>query len=185
MAVLTTDILYKFSVAAAAGNTTAGTPAGSIGDQISTTQLTDASLNNLFDDVTGDENAASAVVDYRCIFVHNAHASLSWQTVVAWVSADVANGVDIAIGVDPAAASAIGQASAQAAAPANETTAPAGVTFTNYASGSAVDIKSRGLSVGTIAAGSCRALWIRRTSANRAALNNDGSTLRFEGDTAA
>lgn len=185
MAITATDILYKFSVAAAAGNTTAGTAAGSLGDQISTTQITDNSLNNLFDDVTGDENAASTVVDYRCIFVHNAHASLSWQSVVVWVSADVANGVDIAIGVDPAAASAIGQASAQAATIASETSAPAGVTFTNYASGSAVDVKARGLSVGTLAAGQCRAVWIRRTSANRAALNNDGSTLRFEGDTAA
>lgn len=185
MAIIATDILYKFSVAAAAGNTTAGTAATSLGDQISTTQITDNTLNNLFDDVTGDENAASAVVDYRCIFVHNNHATLSWQSVVAWVSADVTNGVDVAIGIDPTAASAIGSGSTQAVTIANETTAPSGVSFTNYASGSAVDVKARGLSVGTLTAGQCRAIWIRRTSANRAALNNDGMTLRCEGDTAA
>ena len=62
MAITATDILFKFSVVAAAGNTTAGTAATSLGDQISTTQITDATLNNLFDDVSGDENAASDVV---------------------------------------------------------------------------------------------------------------------------
>lgn len=185
MAITATDILYKFSVAAAAGNTTGGTAATSLGDQISTTQITDNTLNNLFDDVTGDENAASAVVDYRCIFVHNSHGSLSWQSVVAWISADVANGVDVALGVDPTAASVIASGSTQAVTIATETDVPAGVTFTAYASGSAIDIKARGLSMGNIPAGQCKAIWIRRTSANRAALNNDGATLRIEGDTAA
>lgn len=185
MAITATDLLYKFSVSAAAGNTTAGTAAGSLGDQISTTQITDASLNNLFDDVTGDENAASAVVDYRCFFVHNNHGSLTLQNAVVWISADVANGVDVALGVDPTAASAIGSGSAQAVAISPETSAPAGVTFTNYASGSAVDVKARGLSLGNIPNGQCKAIWVRRTSANRAALNNDGATIRVEGDTAA
>lgn len=184
MAITATDILWKYSVSAAAGNTTAGTAAGSLGDQISTTQITDASLNALFDDVTGDENAASAVVDYRCIFIHNNHATLAWQNVVVWFSADVANGVDVALGIDTTAASAVGSASAQAVAIASETTTPAGITFTNYASGSAVDVKARGLSLGTLNAGQCRAIWIRRTSANRAALANDGCTIRAEGDTA-
>lgn len=185
MAITAAEILWKFSVAAAAGNTTGGTAATSLGDQISTTQITDASLNNLFDDVTGDQNAASTVVDFRCIFIHNSNATLTWQNVVAWFSADVTNGVDVAIGVDPTAASAIGSGSTQAVTIATETDVPAGVTFTNYASGSAVDVKARGLSVGNIAAGSCKAIWIRRTSANRAALNNDGCTIRAEGDTAA
>lgn len=185
MAITSAEILYKFSVSAAAGNTTGGTAATSLGDQISTTQITDASLNNLFDDVSGDENAASTVVDYRCIFVHNSNASLTLQSAVVWLSADVANGVDVALGVDTTAASAIGSASAQAVAIASETSTPAGISFTNYASGSAIDVKARGLSLGNIPAGQCKAIWIRRTSANRAALNNDGCTIRVEGDTAA
>jgi hypothetical protein len=45
--------------------------------------------------------------------------------------------------------------------------------------------KGTGLALGDIAAGSCRAIWIKRTAANSAALNNDGVTIRIEGDTAA
>lgn len=41
--------------------------------------------------VTGDENAASDV-EYRCIFVHNNHATLTLQGVVVWLSAEVAGG---------------------------------------------------------------------------------------------
>lgn len=182
MAILTTDLLYKFSVkTGSAGDSTAGTAAGSLGKYISTTQITDATLNNLFDDVTGDENAASAVVDYRCIFIHNNHGSLAWTTVVVWVSAETANGVDCAIATDDIADSAKGSASAQAAEIANETTAPTGVSAF-----STPTTKATGLSMSaSIEAGNVKALWIRRTSANRAALDNDSVTVRCEGDTAA
>ena len=180
MAITATDILFKFSVVAAAGNTTAGTAATSLGDQISTTQITDATLNNLFDDVSGDENAASNI-EYRCIFVHYAHATLTWQTVVVWLSAEVSGGATCEIAIDDLAASAIGAAVAQADVIADEDTAPgAGVgTF------SAPTTKATGLSLGNIAAGYCRAIWIKRSATNSAALDNDGVTCRFEGDTAA
>lgn len=88
MAIVAADILYKFSVTTGPGNSTAGTASTSLGEFISTTQITDASLHNLFDVVTGDENAASDV-EYRCIFVHNNHATLTWQGVVVWLSAEV------------------------------------------------------------------------------------------------
>lgn len=180
MAITATDILFKFSVVATAGNTTAGSAATSLGDQISTTQITDATLNNLFDDVSGDENAASDV-EYRCIFVHNAHATLTWQSVVVWLSAEVSGGAAAAIAIDDFAASPIGQASAQADVIADESTAPgAGVgTFSSPAT------KGTGLSLGNIAAGYCRAIWIKRSAANTVALDNDGVTIRCEGDTAA
>ena len=180
MAITATDILFKFSVVAAAGNTTAGSAATSLGDQISTTQITDATLNNLFDDVSGDENAASDV-EYRCIFVHNAHATLTWQSVVVWLSAEVAAGANAAIAIDDLAASAIGAAVAQADEIANENTAPgAGV-----GAFSSPTTKATGLSLGNIAAGYCRAVWVKRSAANTAALDNDGVTVRCEGDTAA
>ena len=178
MAITATDILFKFSVVAAAGNTTAGTADTSLGDQISTTQITDATLNNLFDDVSGDENAASDV-EYRCIFVHNAHATLTWQSVVVWLSAEVSGGANAAIAIDDLAASAIGAAVAQADAVANENTAPTGETF------SSPTTKGTGLSIGNLAAGYCRAIWVRRSATNSVALNNDGVTVRCEGDTAA
>jgi hypothetical protein len=180
MAITASDILLKFSVkTGSAGNSTAGTAAGSLGKYISTTQLTDNSLNNLFDDVTGDENAASES-EYRCIFVHNAHASLTWQNVVVWLSAEVSGGASITIAIDNVAASAIGSASAQADQVTNEDTAPSSVgAFSGPTS------KGTGLSLGSLAAGQCRAVWVKRTTANTAALDADGVTIRCEGDSAA
>jgi hypothetical protein len=178
MAIVSGDILYKFSVAAAAGNTTAGTAAGSLGDQISTTQITDGTLNNLFDDVSGDENAASTV-DYRGYFVHNNHATLTWTAPKVWLSAEVAGGASAAVAVDTVAASAIASGSTQMTTIANETTAPAGQSF------SAPTTKASGIALSDLPAGQCKGIWVRRTAANTAAVNNDGVTVRVEGDTAA
>lgn len=178
MAITASDILFKFSVVAAAGNTTAGTAATSLGDQISTTQLADATLHNLFDAVTGDENAASDV-EYRCYFIHNNHATLSWDNVFVWLNSETAGGASAAIGLDPVGVTAKGAATAQAATIANENTAPAGVSF------SSPTTKGAGLSVGSIPAGSVVAVWVRRTAANTAALDNDGVVIKVEGDTAA
>jgi len=178
MAILATDILYKYSVAAAAGNTTAGTAAGSLGDQISTTQITDATLGNLFDDVSGDENAASDV-EYRGYFVHNNHATLTWQAPVAWLSAEVAGGASAAISIDTTAASPVDAATQQMKSIADESTAPATQTF------SSPTTKGSGLALSDLAAGNVKGIWVRRTAANTGAVNNDGVTIRFEGDTAA
>ena len=180
MAITATDVLFKLSIkTGAAGNAAAQPDVNqSLGKYISTTPLTDASLNNLFDDVSGDENAASDV-EYRCIFIHNAHATLTWQSVVAWILSQVAGGANIDIAVDGVAASAIAAAAAQADEVANENTAPTGETF------SAPTTKATGLSLGNLAAGYCRAIWVRRTSTNSAALDNDDFFLKVEGDTGA
>ena len=180
MAITATDILYKLSLkTGTAGNQSAQPDVNaSLGKYISTTQIIDASLNNLFDDVSGNDNAASDV-EYRCIFVHNAHGALTWQTVVVWLSAETAGGANAAIAVDGEVARPIGQVAAQADEVANENTAPTGESF------SSPTTKATGLSIGNIAAGSCRAIWVRRTAANSAALDNDDVTIRCEGDTAA
>jgi hypothetical protein len=178
MAITAADIKFKFSVVAAAGNTTVGTAAGALGDQISTTEIPDATLHNLFDVVTGDENAASDV-EYRCFFVHNDHATLTWVAPVVWLSAETAGGAVAAIGLDPAGVTAKGLGSAQAATIANEGAAPAGVSF------SAPTTKAGGLQIADIPAGSVAAIWVRRSAANTGALDLDGVTIRVEGDTAA
>lgn len=171
------EILFKYSVSAAAGNTTAGTAATSLGDQISTTAWAGSVANDLFDDISGAENAASTV-DYRCIFVHNSNASNALQNAVVYLSAEVALGANIAIATDNIAASALGSASAQAAVIASETTAPTGVSA--FSSPTTI---GTGLSLGSIPAGSVKAFWIRRTAANSAALSADGVTIAVTGDT--
>lgn len=180
MAITAGDILYKYSVAAAAGNTTIGTAPTSLGDQISTTPIPDASIDNLFDVITGDENAASDV-EYRCFFVHNAHATLTWENVMVWLSAEVGGGAAAAIALDNIAASAVGSASAQAAAVANENTSPGA----GAGAFSSPTTKGTGLAIGNLAPGQVKAIWVRRTAANTGAVNNDGVTIRCEGDTAA
>lgn len=179
MAITASDILFKFSVlTGSAGDSVAGTAAGSLGKYISTTQITDATLHNLFDVITGPENAASEA-EYRCFFVHNNHATLTWENVVVWLSAEVAGGASAAISVDATGVTAKGSSSAQAKQVANEDTAPATQTF------SSPTTKGTGLAIGNIAAGSVAAIWVRRTAANTGAVNNDGVTIRVEGDTAA
>lgn len=178
MAAITSgEILFKYSVSAAAGNTTAGTAATSLGDQISTTAWAGGSANDLFDDISGAENAASTV-DYRCIFVHNSNASNALQNAVVYLSAETAGGASIAVAADSTAASALASGSAQALTVANETTAPAGpLTFSSPTTSGA------GVSLGNIPAGQVKAFWVRRTAANTAALSGDGVTIAVTGDT--
>lgn len=258
MPIVSSDILVKLSVTSgAAGNSTAqGNVNNSLGKYISTTQITDATLNNLFDDISGDENAAGTT-DYRCIFFHNAHASLTLQSPKVWISGKrctVAAATDkftftshgfsdgeavridaeyatdtlptgvnnsttyyvvssaandfklsatqggaaiditvdgtatvrryshttVTIAIDNLAASAIGSASAQADLIASETTAPSAV-----GAFSAPTTKASGLSLGNLANGNCRAVWIKRIAANNGARAVDGVVVRCEGDTAA
>lgn len=178
MAAITSgEILFKGSVVAAAGNTTAqADPNQWLGDQVSTTAWAGGAPNDLFDDVTGAENAASDV-EYRCVFVHNTNAANVLENAVVYLSAETAGGASIAVGADTTAASAVGAATAQAVTIANENTAPAGVTFSSPTTAGA------GVALGNIGVGQVKAFWIRRTAANTAALSNDGVTIAVTGDT--
>jgi|SRR6478609_650083 hypothetical protein len=173
MPVVDTDVLVKLSIkTGSAGNSAAQPdPNASLGKFISTTPLSGTALNNLFDNISGAENAASAT-DYRVIFVHNSHATLTVTNVGVYISAEVAGGASIALAVDNIAASAIGSSSPQATELATETTTPTGV-----GSFSSPTTAGTALSIGTLTAGQCRAIVVRRTAANTAALDADGYTL--------
>lgn len=174
MAIVASDILLKFSVTAAAGDTTAGTAATSLGDQISTTALTSAVLNNLWDDTTGAE-AAAGDIEYRCIFVHNNHATLTYVNCTVEVQSQTAGGGSIDIALDNIAISAKGAAVAQAAQVANETTSP-GASAGAFGAGP--------LAVGDLAPGQVKGIWVRRTvTAGAGAVDPDGAILRILGDT--
>ena len=179
MAIVAGDIVLRLSTTAgSAGDTTAGTAPGSLGKYVSTTVMP-VTLNGLFDDVTGAENAASAV-DYRCIFVLNNHGTLTASAMTIYLASEVAGGTSIAIALDSIAASAKGSASAQAALIASETTAPTGV-----GAFSSPTTDGTGLSIGSLGPGQVKAVWVRRTAANSAALSNDGVTLGISFDTPA
>lgn len=178
MSILTTDVKHRLTIkTGVAGDANAqADPNQALGKYASTTDLTDATLANLFDAVSGDENAASDV-EYRALAVINNHGTLTWQAPKVWLSAEVAGGASIAIGLDP-----IGVAAKTAilgTSVATEQDAPAGVTFT------APTTKGAGLSVADIPAGSGCIVWFRRTAANTSAVDADGATYRVEGDSAA
>lgn len=179
MAITASDILFKLSVTTGPGNSTAqGNVNLSLGEFMSSTQITDATDNNLFDDITGDENAANDI-EYRCIFVHNNHGSLTWQGVKTWLSSEVAGGANAAIALDGTGVVSATSASAQAEEETDESTAPTGESF------SSPTTKGTGLTIGDMATATCQAIWVRRTATNSAAQNADGVTIRCEGDTAA
>lgn len=147
-------------------------PAASIGGAKSSTAWTGGTLHDLFPVITGDDNA-NEVVDYRGIYLQNNHGSLTWESVMAWISAQTAGGADIAIGLADEGLSATMETLA------NANTAPSGVSF------SAPTTKGAGLSIGNMASAAYIGIWIRRTATDSAAIDNDGATLSFEGDTAA
>lgn len=179
MAIASTDIVLRLSVVTgAAGDATASTPAGSLGKYASSSVM-GTGAGALFDDISGAENAAS-VVDYRCFFVLNNHATLTLQNAVVYLSSEVAGGASCAIATDNIAASAKGSASAQAALIASETTAPTGVSAF-----SSPTTDATGLSLGSLTPGQVKAVWVRRTAANSSALDADGVTLAVAGDTSA
>ena len=179
MAIVASDMVFRYSVVTgSAGDTTAGTAGGSLGKYVSTTAAA-AGANGLFDDISGAENAASTV-DYRCVFVLNNHATLTASSVTVYVSAEVSGGASVALALDDIAASAKGSSSAQAALIASETTAPSGT-----GSFSTPTTDGGGLSIGSLAPGQVKAIWVRRTAANTGPVTGDGFTLGISFDTPA
>jgi len=171
MAISSSDIKFRFSVAAAAGDTTAGSASTSLGDQVATNGPTTAVANNLWDDVSGAE-AAAGDVEYRCIFALNDHATLTLIGSVFSIQSQVSGGGLIECGLDPTAISAKGASGAQAVTVANESTAPAGVTFS-----------AGPLTIGDLAAGQVKGIWLRRTVTAGAGAVNDGAVYAVTGDT--
>ena len=164
MAIQSTDIRFRLS-----GGASNAVPLASLGGVKSSV---DAS-STLFDDVSSAE-ATAGDVEYRCVYVHNAHASLPLVGAVLWVPANTPSGsTTVDVGVGTSAMNGTEQAVA------NEGAAPSGVTFAAAAS------QAAGVALGDIPAGQSRAVWLRRTIDAGAGAANDTFTIRVTGDTAA
>jgi hypothetical protein len=169
MPITTAEVEIRLS--GGAGNSD---PNASLAGVKSSTVLVDATVNNLFDDVSGSESNAGDI-EYRHVYIHNADGSLVGQTPRIYISQDstgTGDEIDIALGAaaNGATETAIG----------NESTAPGGgVTFshpTTYGSG---------LAPSNVNAGSHISLFIRRTvSAGGAAKNNNTAIFNVDLDTA-
>lgn len=161
MAIVSSDIKYRLS-----GGSSNTDPAASLGGVKSST---DAS--NYFDDVSSAE-ASSGDTEYRCIYVHNNHGTLTLQGAKIWIQTQTPSAdTDVAIGLGSSAVNGTEQTVA------NESTAPTSVTFSQPSS------FAGGLSIGDIPAGQHKAVWVRRTVNAAAAAASDSFTLRVQGDT--
>lgn len=176
-AIVASDLVYRFTTTAgAAGDTTAGTNAG-LGKYASTTAWTGGTLHDLFDAISGAENASSQV-DYRPLAVLNNNGANVAQSPSLYLSSEVSGGASIAIAVDSTASLAKGSSSAQLLTIASDVTAPAGpLSF------SSPTTDGTGLALGDIAIAFVKGIWLRRTAANTAALSADGVTLGLAVDT--
>ena len=162
MPIASTDIKYHLSGGAANSN-----PALSIGGaKSSVVRGTD-----IFDAVSSAE-ASAGRVEYRLIYISNTHATLTLLGAKLWINLNTPSAdTDIAVGL-----AAAGMSAAETAI-ANDTTAPAGVSF------SAPGSFAAGLLLGDMAPGAYYGVWERRTVNAGAASANDSYTLRAQGDT--
>jgi hypothetical protein len=166
MAIVATDIKWPLS-----GGSSNTDPNAALGGAASSTEIVDATSDNLFDDVSGAE-ATAGDVEYRGFYVKNGHATLALSNTKIYISSLTSSAsTEFDIGLATEATN------TTMATIANESTAPSGVTFsrpTDY---------TGGLAIGTLNAGDRKGVWIRRTVTAGASPASDAGTLKVEGDT--
>lgn len=173
MPIASSDIKYYLSGGAANvdPNAALGGARSTAGGGLITTDV----LNNVWDNVSGDDSAAGDT-EYRCIYIDNQNGTLTLTNPIIWIQSNTANAnTDISIGLGSSAVDGTEQTIA------NENTAPTGgVTFSAAAS------KGAGVALGNLAPNQHRAVWIKRVvTLGASASNNDAYTLIVEGETAA
>ena len=162
MSIISTDIQYRLS-----GGASNSDPAASLGGVKSST----ARGTNIFDDVSSAE-AVAGDIEYRCIYIHNAHGTLTYQAPKIWIQTNTPSAdTTVAIGLGTSAVNGTEQTVG------DESTAPSGVSFS-----SPTDFAG-GIALTDIPAGQHRAIWERRTVTAGAAAYADSYTLRVQGDT--
>lgn len=164
MPIVSSDIKFRLSGGAANADQNA-----SLGGAKSSTEAS----ASLFDNVDSSE-AAAGDIEYRCFYVHNAHATLTMLNAKAWIQTNTPSGdTALAMGLGTSALNGTEQTVA------GEGNAPAGVTF------SAAADEAGSIALGDIAPGGHRAVWVRRTVTAAAAAFSDSATLRVKCDTLA
>ena len=130
--------------------------------------------NEIFDDIAKSESF-NGDIEYRCIYVYWNHATDDVFGVKAYIASQPSGADTLAIGLDPAGVG-NGTSTGVADTPADESTAPSGVTFSAPANAAS------GLSIGDLSPGEGIGLWIRRTiaAATVTAAPNDLSQLGFQ-----
>ena len=169
MAILAGDL--KMWLSGGASNATPNLSLG--GARSTTTELLNATLNNLFDDVTSGE-ATAGDTEYRCVYLQNDHASLTLENAAIYITQNTPSpDTEIFVGADLAGVN------GTADTVVDEDTAPSPVVSFSTAAGIGNKIV-----LGNIPFGQVHAIWVRRvTNVSSGAFSNDNFILRFQGDT--
>lgn len=148
-------------------------PVASLGGAISSTEVVDNTLANLFPNVTSAQ-ALAGITQYLCIFIKNTHATLTWTAPYTWISSNTPS-TDSTINISVAT-----ETGSPVQVIGDITTAPTGQSFTAPTS------FATGLSLGDLVPGACKAVWVQRViSPNAVAYSNDTATINYQGDTLA
>jgi hypothetical protein len=158
----------KVYLSGGVGNTD---PNSALGGAISTTEMTDDSLHNLFAKV-GAAEAAAGSIKYRGIYVKNTNGTLTYESALAYISSQTTSpdtSIKIAVADE-------GQ-NATIQTIANEDTAPVGEVFSTAAG------VGNGLSLSNMAAGTYIGIWVERTvTAGASAFGADTAIIGFRGE---
>ena len=161
MPIISTDIQYRLSGGASNAN-----PVLSLGGVKSSFAAVD------YFDVVSSAEASAGSTEYRIIYVHNAHPTLTMIGAKTWIQTQTPSGdTSVEIGVGASGVN------GTEAAIATENTAPAGVTF------SAPSTFAAGIALGDIPPGQHRAICVKRIVNPGAAPYADSFTLRTQCDT--
>lgn len=146
--------------------------AASLGGAISSVEVVDNTINNLFAVAPASEAEAGSV-KYRAIFIKNTHATLTLNDAVIYISSNtpsLTTEVKIALA---------GETGSPIETVANEDAAPVGEVF------STADGLGNALSIGNLAAGAVKGVWIQYTITAGAEAVNDEVILTVRGETEA
>ena len=160
MSVLATDI--KMLLSGGASNTD---PNASLGGIVSTTEVVDDTLQNLFDNVSGTEHTAGNT-EYRAVFIKNNSAETAYNAKI-WIESNT-TGDDSAIEIAKEASS-----GSPIQTVGDESTAPTGPTF------STADGIANAIVLGDMTAGTVYGIWVKRIiTAGSAPQANDTAQIK-------
>jgi hypothetical protein len=166
MAITSTDILTYLSGGAANAD-----PNAALGGVISTTEITDNTTHNLFDKITGAQ-ALAGDTNYRAFFVKNEHATLTYQDAKIYLYSNTPS-ADTVVTIALA-----DETGSPIETIADEDTAPTGPSF------SAAATEGAALSIGDLAPGEVKGIWIKRVvTAGATAYADDNVVAKVFGDT--
>lgn len=158
---ITTEIKYYLS-----GGASNSDPNASLGGAISSTEVVDNTVNNLFAYAPASEALAGST-KYRAFFIKNTHATLTAIDTKIYISSNTPS-ADTAVTI-ALADEAVGTGTIETIA--DEDTAPSGPTF------STADGIGNALTIGDIAPGEMKGIWVKWVVNASTTAVNDAMTI--------